>query len=196
MRSASVSRKTAETSVALSLDLDGAGESSVQTGCGFLDHMLTLFAKHGRFDLTVSCEGDAEVDFHHTKEDIGIVLGQAFAEALGEKRGIRRYGDCVLPMDEALVLCAADLSGRGILGYDLTLSAQKVGDFDTELAKEFWLGFVRESGVTLHLRELSGENAHHVLEASFKAAGRALRQAVSIDPDFYDDIPSTKGILS
>ena len=196
MRSASVSRKTAETSVALSLDLDGAGESSVQTGCGFLDHMLTLFAKHGRFDLTVSCEGDAEVDFHHTTEDIGIVLGQAFAEALGEKRGIRRYGDCVLPMDEALVLCAADLSGRGILGYDLTLSAQKVGDFDTELAKEFWLGFVRESGVTLHLRELSGENAHHVLEASFKAAGRALRQAVSIDPDFYDDIPSTKGILS
>ncbi|MBQ4290162.1 MAG: imidazoleglycerol-phosphate dehydratase HisB [Clostridia bacterium] len=196
MRSASVSRKTAETSVALSLDLDGAGESSVQTGCGFLDHMLTLFAKHGRFDLTVSCEGDTEVDFHHTTEDIGIVLGQAFAEALGEKRGIRRYGDCVLPMDEALVLCAADLSGRGILGYDLTLSAQKVGDFDTELAKEFWLGFVRESGVTLHLRELSGENAHHVLEASFKAAGRALRQAVSIDPDFYDDIPSTKGILS
>ena len=196
MRSASVSRKTAETSVALTLALDGAGESSVRTGCGFLDHMLTLFAKHGRFDLTVSCEGDTEVDFHHTTEDIGIVLGQAFAEALGEKRGIRRYGDCVLPMDEALILCAADLSGRGVLGYDLSLSAQKVGDFDTELAKEFWLGFVRASGVTLHLRELSGENAHHILEASFKAAGRAMRQAASIDPDFYDDIPSTKGILS
>ena len=196
MRSASVSRKTAETSVELTLALDGAGESAVRTGCGFLDHMLTLFAKHGRFDLTVSCEGDTEVDFHHTTEDIGIVLGEAFAEALGEKRGIRRYGDCVLPMDEALVLCAADLSGRGVLGYDLTLSAKKVGDFDTELAKEFWLGFVRSSGVTLHLRELSGENTHHILEASFKAAGRAMRQAASIDPDFYDDIPSTKGILA
>ena len=195
MRAAEVKRKSAETDITLTLDLDGKGASNIQTGCGFLDHMLTLFAKHGRFDLNVACAGDTWVDDHHTVEDVGICLGQAFAEALGEKRGITRYGSLALPMDESLILAAVDISGRAYLGYDLQIPAAKVGSFDTELGEEFWYAFTRRAGVTLHLRKLAGGNSHHLLEGAFKAAGRALRQAVAIDPDFADDIPSTKGEL-
>ena len=195
MRVAEMKRKSAETDITLILNLDGKGASSIQTGCGFLDHMLTLFAKHGRFDLTVACKGDTWVDDHHTVEDVGICLGQAFAEALGEKRGITRYGSVALPMDESLLLAAVDISGRAYLGYDLEIPAAKVGTFDTELGEEFWFAFVRRAGMTLHLRQLAGGNSHHLLEGAFKAAGRALRQAVAIDPDFADDIPSTKGEL-
>ncbi len=195
MRKAEISRKTAETDIRLTIDLDGSGKADIDTGCGFLDHMLTLFARHGRFDLSVRCIGDTRVDYHHTTEDIGIVLGQAFARALGEKRGIVRYGSMLLPMDETLVLCAVDLSGRAALRYHMEIPAQKVGDFDTELGEEFFWGFVRAAAVTLHLRQLDGTNSHHILEAAFKAFGRALRQAVSIDAAAADEIPSTKGSL-
>ena len=195
MRTAEIIRKTAETEISLTLNLDGMGQSTVATGCGFLDHMLTLFARHGRFDLTLSCKGDTWVDDHHTVEDVGIALGQAFRIALGNKRGINRYGDCILPMDEALILTAVDLSGRGCLGYDLQIPTQKVGTFDTELVEEFWLGFIRNAECTLHIRKMAGTNAHHIIEGAFKSAARSLRQAVSIDPAFADDIPSTKGVL-
>ena len=195
MRTATMNRKTAETDISLTLNLDGTGTSSISSGCGFLDHMLTLFAKHSRFDLTVNCQGDTYVDDHHTVEDIGIALGQAFADALGEKRGIVRYGDTVLPMDEALILTAVDISGRGYLGYDLQIPTEKVGTFDTELVEEFWLAFTRNSGVTLHIRQMAGRNSHHIIEGAFKSAARSLRQAVAIDKAFADEIPSTKGVL-
>ena len=195
MRTATVNRATAETDISLSLNLDGRGVSDIQTGCGFLDHMLTLFAKHARFDLTVACKGDTQVDDHHTVEDVGIALGQAMKEALQDLRGVTRFGDCVLPMDEALVLAAVDLSGRGTLGFFADLPSQKVGTFDTELVQEFFLALVREARITLHLRQLAGENTHHILEAMFKAAARALKAAVAVDPAFAGDIPSTKGTL-
>lgn len=195
MRTAQISRKTAETDIQLMLNLDGTGKSSMDTGCGFLDHMLTLFSRHGKFDLDVTCKGDTYVDDHHSVEDIGIVLGQAFREALGSKKGINRYGSIILPMDEALILAAVDFSGRGYLGYDLQIPTQKVGNFDTELVEEFWLGFIRNAGCTLHIRQLAGTNSHHIIEGTFKAAGRCLCQAAAIDPDFADEIPSTKGVL-
>ena len=196
MRNASINRTTAETEISLRLELDGTGKSEIATGVGFLDHMLTLFARHARFDLSVQCKGDTYVDDHHSVEDIGIVLGQAFREALGDKRGIRRYGSMLLPMDEALILCAADLSGRACLRNSVTLPTQKVGTFDTELVQEFLLGFVRKAEITLHFRMLDGENTHHIIEAMFKAMGRALSAAVSIDETYRDEIPSTKGVLS
>lgn len=195
MRQATISRKTGETDVELTLNLDGTGESDVNSGVGFLDHMLTLFARHGRFDLALSCQGDTRVDDHHSVEDIGICLGKALAEALGDKRGICRYGDICLPMDEALIQAAVDLSGRGGYYGKLPIPTEKVGTFDTELVQEFMVAFARESGCTLHLIELAGENSHHIIEGAFKALARALRQAVSIDPDFGDEIPSTKGLL-
>ena len=195
MRTAEIRRETAETQIALSVNLDGTGKSAVDTGCGFLNHMLTLFARHGDFDLTLTCHGDTEVDDHHTVEDIGIALGQAFTAALGDKRGITRYGQFLLPMDETLVLCAVDLSGRDYLGWAVELPAEKVGTFDTELAKEFWLGFVRSCPASLHFRELAGENTHHILEAVFKGAGRALKMAAAPDEKHPHDIPSTKGTL-
>ena len=195
MRTAKIERKTAETDISLSLNLDGAGKSAISTGCGFLDHMLVLLAKHGRFDLEVTCKGDTYVDDHHTVEDIGIALGQAFAEALGDKRGIIRYGDTTLPMDETLILTAVDISGRGYLGYDLQIPTEKVGTFDTELVEEFWLGFTRNAGCTLHIRQLAGHNSHHIIEGAFKSAARSFRQAVAIDEVFFDEIPSTKGVL-
>ena len=195
MRTAQIDRKTAETDISLSLNLDGKGISDVHTGCGFLDHMLTLFARHGRFDLRVSCAGDTYVDDHHTVEDVGIALGQAFAKALGDKRGTCRYGNMILPMDESLILTAVDLSGRGYLDYDLQIPTQKVGTFDTELVEEFWLGFVRNCNCTLHLRSLAGTNSHHIIEGAFKSAGRSLRAAVAIEAAFADEIPSTKGGL-
>lgn len=193
MRKAEITRNTAETRISLAIDLDG-GERSIDTGCGFLDHMLELFAAHGRFGLEIKCAGDTHVDYHHTTEDIGICLGRAFAQALGDKAGIIRYGDIILPMDEALILCAVDISGRAFLNYDVTPPTEKVGDFDTELVKEFLLGFVRTAGVTLHLRQLAGENSHHILEGVFKALGRALSAACRMDPDF-GGVPSTKGVL-
>lgn len=195
MRTAAITRKTAETDISLTLNLDGSGKSEIDTGCGFLDHMLTLFSRHSRFDLSLKCLGDTRVDDHHTVEDIGIALGQAFKAALGEKRGICRYGNALLPMDEALILAAVDLSGRGYLGYELQVPAQKVGSFDTELAEEFWLGFIRNAECTLHIRQLAGHNSHHILEGAFKAVARSLRTAVAVDPDFPRDIPSTKGVL-
>lgn len=195
MRTSEIIRNTAETKITLRLNLDGTGKSEINTGCGFLDHMLTLFSRHGRFDLTVSCQGDTQVDYHHTTEDIGIALGAAFAQALGDKRGICRYGDTLLPMDEALILTAVDLSGRSFLGFDLPTPAQKVGDFDTELVEEFWLGFVRKAECTLHIKELSGSNSHHIIEGAFKSAARSLKKAVLIDPIYADEIPSTKGVL-
>ena len=195
MRTAAIERKTAETDIRLTLTLEGAGLSDVDTGCGFMDHMLTLFAKHGRFDLAVRCTGDTNVDYHHTVEDLGIVLGAAFAQALGDKRGISRYGSCVLPMDEALILTAVDLSGRAYLGFELPLAAQKVGDFDTELVKEFFMAFARSAACALHIRELAGENTHHVIEGAFKSFGRTMRAAAAIDPEAADEIPSTKGTL-
>lgn len=195
MRCAEIIRKTAETDISLELKLDGTGRSAIATGCGFLDHMLTLFAKHGRFDLNITCTGDTYVDDHHTTEDIGIALGQAFALALGEKRGITRYGSQILPMDESLILTAVDLSGRGYLGYDLQIPSEKVGTFDTELVEEFWLGFVRNAACTLHIRKLAGTNSHHIIEGAFKSAGRSLRQAVALDAACGDEIPSTKGVL-
>ncbi len=195
MRNAEINRKTAETEICLKLNLDGRGESRTDTGCGFMDHMLTLFARHGRFDLDILCKGDTYVDDHHTVEDLGIALGEAFSQALGEKRGICRYGHMVLPMDETLMLCAADISGRDCLGFQVEFPAAKVGNFDTELVKEFYLGFVRKAGITLHFRELAGENTHHIIEAMFKAFGRTMAQAVKIEEGYQDEIPSTKGIL-
>lgn len=195
MRTAELNRKTTETDIAVRLDLDGNGNSEISTGCGFLDHMLTLFSKHGRFDLSVFCEGDVEVDFHHSAEDIGITLGTAFNEALGDRRGIRRYGEFTLPMDEALVQSVIDCSGRGFLSFDLEIPTEKVGDFDTELVEEFFLAFARNSGMTIHIRKISGKNSHHIIEGAFKAFARALKEAVDVDPDFSDDIPSTKGVL-
>lgn len=195
MRSASITRKTNETDIALTLNLDGSGKTEIATGVGFLDHMLTLFARHGRFDLAVTCTGDTNVDDHHTTEDVAIVLGSALAEALGAKAGIHRYGSFLLPMDEALVLCALDISGRATLRYGLEPPSQKVGTFDTELVEEFFMGFTRAAGVTLHLRQLDGTNSHHILEAAFKGFGRALAQATAIDPALNGEIPSTKGVI-
>lgn len=195
MRLSAIHRETKETQIQLALALDGTGKADIDTGCGFLDHMLELFARHGDFDLTVNCHGDIRVDYHHTAEDIGICLGKAFEEALGDKRGIFRYGQFLLPMDETLVLCAADLSGRDYLGWNVTLPAVKVGDFDTELAQEFWLGFVRNCPSTIHVRMLAGENTHHILEAVFKGLGRTLKAAVALDPKHAGEIPSTKGVL-
>lgn len=195
MRAAQIIRKTNETDIQLELCLEGTGQYRVETGCGFLNHMLELFARHGRFDLGVRCVGDVRVDYHHTVEDVGIALGQAFARALGDKRGVARYGSFLLPMDEALSLVAVDLSGRGLLAMDAPMPACHVGDFDTELVREFFMAFAREAGATLHLRGLCGENTHHVIESLFKGFGRAMRQAVAIDPDYADEIPSTKGTL-
>ena len=195
MRQAEISRKTAETEIVLRLNLDGAGQSRVNTGVGFLDHMLTLMARHGRFDLDVTCAGDVAVDDHHSVEDVGICLGDAFAHALSDLSGVTRYGGILLPMDEALVACAVDLSGRGRLEYDLRIPTQKIGSFDTELVQEFWEAFARRANLTLHIRQLAGENSHHIAEAAFKAAGRALRQAVKLDPELAGEIPSTKGVL-
>lgn len=195
MREATVIRTTAETDIRLTLCLDGEGKSEIDTGCGFLDHMLTLFARHGCFDLALRCKGDAEVDYHHTTEDVGIALGQAFAQALGDKAGIVRYGDRLLPMDEALILTAVDLSGRAHLSFDVAFPTQRCGSFDTELVREFWLGFVRECRATLHIRMLAGENSHHIAEGIFKSAARSLRAAVAADPLLAGRIPSTKGVL-
>ncbi len=195
MREYTVQRKTAETDINLYLNLDGTGKSEVNTGCGFLDHMLTLFASHGRFDLNVSCKGDTHVDDHHTVEDVGICLGLAFTEALGDKRGITRYGNIILPMDEALILCAVDISGRDVLSYKADIPSAKVGTFDTELTKEFFLAFVRNCRLSLHIQQLDGENSHHIIEGMFKAFGRVMRSAVSIDPKFSSEVPSTKGVL-
>ena len=195
MRTAEIKRKTAETDICLSLNIDGSGKSEINTGCGFLDHMLTLFSKHGRFDINLKCVGDTQVDDHHTVEDIGIALGEAFSEALGEKRGIVRYGSTILPMDEALILSAVDLSGRSHLEYGLQIPTFKVGTFDTELVLEFWLGFVRNAKCTLHIKQFAGINAHHIIEGAFKSCGRSLKDAVKIDSDFADEIPSTKGVL-
>ena len=194
-RTAEISRKTAETDIRLSLDLDGSGKSEIDSGVGFLDHMLTLFAKHGRFDLKVFCKGDTEVDDHHSVEDIGIALGEAFLKAVGDKAGIRRYGDCILPMDEALILSAVDISGRAHLSYEAMMRAKKVGTFDTELAEEFWTSFARCAKLTLHIRQLDGRNAHHIIEGQFKSVARSLRTAVSFDPEAAGEIPSTKGVL-
>lgn len=195
MRTAELTRNTLETQITLSLNLDGKGESTVDTGCGFLNHMLTLFARHGRFDLKVVCHGDRDVDDHHTVEDVGICLGTAFKQALGDCRGICRYGSTTLPMDEALILSAVDISGRGMLRYHLDLPTEKVGTFDTELGEEFWLAFTRCAGMTLHLRQLDGTNSHHILEGAFKSVARSLRAAVAVDPAARDEIPSTKGVL-
>jgi len=194
MRKTAIERKTNETDISLSLALDGSGKYGIKSGCGFLDHMLSLFAFHGKFDLFVGCKGDTQVDDHHTVEDIGIALGQAFDEALGERRGIVRYGSFLLPMDEALILCAVDVSGRAHLTFDASIPAQKVGVFDTELVREFFLAVAREMGATIHIRQLSGENSHHIIEAMFKAFGRAMRMACAVE-DEGGEIPSSKGIL-
>lgn len=195
MRTSEINRKTAETDISLVLNLDGTGVSAINTGCGFFDHCLTLFAKHGKFDLNVTCKGDTEVDFHHSAEDIGICLGKAFAKALGDMRGITRYGNIILPMDEALVLAAVDISGRGYLGYTFDIPSQRVGEFDTELVEEFFLAFVRNANLTLHLKQFDGKNSHHIIEGTFKAFGRVMRAACAIDEASKDEIPSTKGVL-
>lgn len=195
MRTAEIKRTTAETDIALSLNLDGTGKSQIDTGCGFFNHCLTLFAKHSGFDLTVNCKGDVEVDYHHSVEDIGICLGEAFLKAAGDLKGICRYGNMLLPMDEALILAAVDVSGRGYLGYDLEIPTEKVGDFDTELTEEFFMAFTRCARVTLHIKQLSGKNSHHIIEGAFKAVARALKAAMSIDENNQDEIPSTKGVL-
>ncbi len=195
MRNTQIIRKTNETDITLSLTLDGTGKSDIASGCGFLDHMLTLFARHGRFDLSLSCKGDTEVDYHHTVEDIGIALGDAFKQALGDNRGIARYGSFILPMDESLILTAVDISGRSYLAYNLKIPALRVGDFDTELCEEFFQGFVRHASITLHINQLSGTNSHHIMEGAFKSVARSLKEAVAIDKAFKDEIPSTKGVL-
>ncbi len=195
MRSSQINRKTAETDIKLKLNIDGKGDSKIDTGCGFLDHMLTLFAKHGRFDLEVKCIGDTQVDDHHTVEDVGISLGLAFKEALGDKKGIVRYGYMVLPMDEALILTAIDFSGRCYLGYDMDIPAEKVGTFDTELVQEFWYAFVRNAECTLHIKEIDGVNSHHIIEGAFKSAAHSIKDAVKIDPEFSEEVLSTKGVL-
>ncbi|MBO5008020.1 MAG: imidazoleglycerol-phosphate dehydratase HisB [Clostridia bacterium] len=195
MRKSEITRNTAETQINLILETDGTGKSDIRTGCGFLDHMLTLFAKHGRFDLTVKCTGDTDVDYHHTTEDIGIVLGEAFKKALGDMKGIYRYADIILPMDESLILCAVDVSGRAYLNYDVSIPTQKIGDFDSELVKEFLLGFIRKSEITLHVKQLAGTNSHHIAEGIFKALARVMDKATAIDEKYKDEIPSTKGVL-
>ncbi len=195
MRKAEIKRTTSETDIFLSLNLDGTGSSDINTGCGFLDHCLTLFAKHSGYDLVVKCEGDTYIDDHHTCEDIGICLGRAFKEAIGDMKGIVRYGDIILPMDEALVMAAVDISGRTHLSYGLDIPSQKVGTFDTELTEEFYLGFVRKAAITLHVKQMSGKNSHHIIEGSFKAVARALAKATAIDAAKKDQIPSTKGVL-
>ncbi len=195
MRSAEVIRKTGETDIRVKLILEGSGKSEIGTGVGFLDHMLTLFARHGRFDLEVSCKGDTYVDDHHSTEDIGIALGKAFDQALADRKGVVRYGSTILPMDESLILSAVDLSGRGLLVYDLHIPAEKVGTFDTELTEEFFRAFAHNAGATLHVKQLDGKNSHHIIEGAFKSVARSLRTAVAIDPDFAGEIPSTKGVL-
>lgn len=195
MRNAEIVRKTAETDIRLSLNLDGCGKSEINSGCGFLDHMLTLFSKHSGYDLALTCQGDVQVDYHHTAEDVGIALGQAFLQAVGDKKGIVRYGDTVLPMDETLIATAVDISGRDYLSCALDIQAEKVGDFDTELCEEFFAAFVREARITLHIRQLAGKNAHHIIEGTFKSVARTLGKATAIDPDRANEIPSTKGVL-
>ena len=195
MRTGSIQRKTAETDIKLTLNLDGQGKYEISTGCGFLDHMLTLFAVHSNYDLTVACTGDTDVDYHHTVEDVGISLGMAFLEAVGDKRGICRYGDKLIPMDEALILSVVDISGREYLSYEMDIPAQKVGSFDTELVKEFWLAFVREAKITLHIRQLAGENSHHIIEGAFKSVARSLAASTAIDEKKSGRIPSSKGVL-
>ena len=195
MRQSEIIRKTAETDITLTLCLDGDGKGNIDTGCGFLDHMLTLFSRHGSFDLNVRCIGDTQVDYHHTAEDIAICLGDAFKNALGDMKGITRYGSFILPMDESLILTAVDISGRSFLGYDLAIPTEKVGDFDTELTREFFEAFVRHAGVTLHIKQLSGYNSHHIIEGTFKSFARTMKQAVAIDEKNKDKIPSTKGVL-
>ena len=195
MRTAVIDRQTAETNISLKLNLDGTGKSGIATGCGFLDHMLTLFAAHGKFDLEVTCKGDTNVDDHHTVEDIGICLGQAFRQALGEMRGINRYGNFLLPMDEALIMTALDISGRSYLGYGLTIPSQKIGTFDSELVEEFFLAFTRQCPMSLHIRQMAGTNSHHIVEGCFKSVARSLKAAVAIDTQYADQIPSTKGVL-
>ncbi len=195
MRIANLNRKTNETDITLALNVDGKGLANISTGCGFLDHMLTLFAHHSRMDLTITCKGDTWVDDHHTVEDVGITLGQAISQALGDKKGITRYGSMLLPMDEALILSALDFSGRPYLVYDMNIPTEKVGTFDTELCEEFWLAFVRNAACTLHIKQLAGSNSHHIIEGAFKSVARSVRAAVAIDKDFADEVPSTKGAL-
>ena len=195
MRQAEITRKTNETDIRLALDLDGRGECRIETGVGFLDHMLTLLSRHGRLDLELTCAGDTQVDDHHSVEDIGIALGQAFAQALGDKRGVRRYASLCLPMDEALILCAVDLSGRGGYYEEMAIPTEKIGTFDTQLVYEFMEAFAVNARITLHLRQLAGRNSHHIVEGAFKALGRALREAAAVDEAFRDEIPSTKGML-
>ena len=195
MRTSEIIRKTAETDIKLSLCIDGSGRADINTGCGFFDHMLTLFASHGKFDLSVSCKGDINVDYHHSVEDIGICLGMAFKDALGDCKGIKRYGNMILPMDEALILCALDVSGRSYLAYGLDIPSEKIGDFDSELVEEFFLAFTRHAGVTLHVKQLDGRNSHHIAEGAFKSFARAMRMAVEVDAADADKIPSTKGVL-
>lgn len=195
MRAYQIKRTTKETDINLSLNLDGQGKSNIDSGCGFLDHMLTLFSKHARFDLNITCKGDVEVDYHHTVEDIGICLGQAFKNALGDKKGITRYGDTILPMDEALILTAVDVSGRSFLCYNVNIRAKRVGNFDVELIEEFMIAFTQNAGINLHVNQLAGKNVHHILEGVFKSLARSLRTAVKIDLETKDEIPSTKGVL-
>ncbi|MGN1295691.1 MAG: imidazoleglycerol-phosphate dehydratase HisB [Bacilli bacterium] len=195
MRSNEINRVTKETSISLCLEIEGQGKSSIDSGCPFLDHMLTLFACHGRFNLNVKCQGDTEVDYHHTVEDIGIVLGQAFNNAVGEKKGIKRYGNIILPMDEALLLVAIDISNRSYLNYQVEGLKDKVGNFDSELIEEFFLAFTRSFPITLHIKKLEGKNTHHILEAIFKAFARSLKEALTIDSEYIDEIPSSKGML-
>lgn len=195
MRTSKITRNTEETKIELSLNLDGKGESKINTGCGFFDHMLTLFSKHSKIDLAVTCIGDVNVDYHHTVEDVGIVLGKAIFEALGNKKGINRYADTILPMDEALILTSIDISGRSFLGFNASFPSQKIGDFDTELVEEFFMALVRSAEITLHIKKLDGENSHHIAEGIFKSFARSLRIAASIDINFKDELPSTKGVL-
>ena len=195
MRTAQINRKTNETDIALTLNIDGTGISNINSGCGFLDHMLTLLSRHARFDIDLTCKGDTEVDFHHTTEDIGIVIGLALSEALGDMRGINRYGSMILPMDETLIMSAVDISGRPHLEYGLDIPATKVGDFDTELTEEFFISLVRNAKLTLHINQISGSNSHHIIEGAFKSVARSLKEAVAIDEKYINEIPSTKGVL-
>jgi imidazoleglycerol-phosphate dehydratase len=195
MRTSTITRNTEETKINLTLNLDGKGESKIDTGCGFFDHMLTLFSKHSKIDLDVTCNGDTNVDYHHTVEDVGIVLGKAVLEALGDKKGINRYADTILPMDESLILTAIDISGRSYLGFDVLFPSQKIGDFDTELVEEFCMALVRSAEITLHIKKMAGENSHHIAEGIFKSFARSLRVAVALDENFKDQLPSTKGVL-
>ncbi len=195
MRTSTIQRNTEETKINLTLNLDGKGESKIDTGCGFFDHMLTLFSKHSKIDLEVTCKGDTNVDYHHTVEDVGIVLGKAILEALGDKKGINRYADTILPMDESLILSAIDISGRSYLGFDVTFPSQKIGDFDSELVEEFFMALIRSAEITLHIKKMAGENSHHIAEGIFKSFARSLRVAVTLDENFKDQLPSTKGVL-